>query len=88
MAPIVAYCEQTFTKSAKAVIMYAEIAHLGGQAAANRIFQRCLGNYSTSRILASLKQDQKDDSNNQQVGDSMYDLRHTKCAEFVEQYVR
>ena len=88
MAPIVSYCEQTFTQNAKAVIMYAEIAHLGGQAAANRIFQRCMGSYSTNRILASLRQDQNDYSNNQQVGDSMYDLRHAKCAEFVERYVQ
>ena len=88
MTPLVSYCENTFTRSAKAVIMYAEIAHLGGQAAANRIFQRCMGNYSTSRILASLKQDQSDYSNNQQVGDAMYNLRHAKCAEFVETYVQ
>ncbi len=88
MTPIVSNCENTFTRNAKAVIMYAEIAHLGGQAAANRIFKRCAGNYTTSRIIASLKQDQKDYSNNQQVGDSMYDLRHAKCAEFVERYVQ
>ena len=88
VAPIVAYCENTYTKSAKAVIMYTEIAHLGGSAAANRIFNRCGGDYSTNRILASLKLDQSDYSNNQQVGDSMYNLRHAKCAEFVEKYVQ
>ena len=88
MVPLVSYCENTYTRSAKAVIMYAEIAHLGGQAAANRIFRRCAGNYSTSRIISSLKQDQNDTSNNQQVGDSMYNLRHAKCAEFVERYVQ
>ena len=87
-APLVAYCESTYTSGAKAVIMYTEIAHLGGQAAANRIFSRCSGNYSTGAILASLKLDQNDYSNNQQVGDSIYNLRHAKCAEFVEKYVQ
>ena len=88
MTPIVSCCENTYTGNAKAVIMFAEIAHLGGLSAAKRIFGRCGGNYSTGRILESLKWDQSDYSNSQQVGDYMYDLRHARCAEFVERYVR
>lgn len=88
VAPLVSYCESTYTTGAKAVIMYTEIAHLGGQGAANRIFNRCNGNYSTSAIIASLKLDQSDYSNNQQVGDAIYNLRHSKCAEFAERYVQ
>ena len=88
LTPVVSYCENTYTKDAKAVIMFTEIAHLGGISAAKRIFGRCGGDYSTGRILDSLKWDQSDYSNNQQVGDYMYNIRHSKCAEFVERYVR
>ena len=43
-----------YTSDVKAQMMYAEIRHLGGKSAAERIFNRCSGNYSLENILNSL----------------------------------
>ncbi len=82
----IADCERTYTKEPKAVMMYVETRHLGGKSAVDRIFKRCNGNYSVGNILASLKKDQLDTSNNNQVGDQKFWSRHKKCAEFAIQY--
>lgn len=85
--PMVVDCENTYTKNARAVAMYAEIRHLGGKDPVDRIFKRCAGNYSVDNIMASLKADQADTSNNNQVGDTLYWSRHVKCSEWVKKYI-
>lgn len=85
--PIVQECESTYTTDAQAVAMYAEIRHLGGKSPAQRIFNRCNNNYSVDNILASLKEDQNDTSNDNQVGDAKFWSRHQKCAEWVKKYI-
>ena len=79
-------CESTYTKDTGAVMMYVEIAHLGGSGAAKRIFDRCNKNYSLDNIMASLKKDQNDTSSSNQVGDKIFWSRHQKCAEFIKKY--
>lgn len=79
-------CEKDFTKSTKAQMMYCEIRHLGGKGPVDRIFKRCGGNYSLGNIMESLRKDQNDTSNNNQVGDKLYWSRHEKCREFIDKY--
>lgn len=79
-------CEKNFTKDIPAVMMFCEIRHLGGYAPAARIFKRLNGDYSLDAIMASLKKDQSDTGNNNQVGDKVYWSRHEKCREFIEKY--
>ncbi|MBQ6376320.1 MAG: RICIN domain-containing protein [Lachnospiraceae bacterium] len=87
MKPIVADCRNTYTSNAWAVVMYCEIRHLGGKAAADRIFKRCKRDYSLNKIRASLLQDQKDSSSSYQVGDSIFTSRHDKCCQFLQTYM-
>lgn len=79
-------CESKYTKDVKAIMMYCEIRHLGGKEPTERIFDRCNSNYSVENIMKSLKKDQDDTSNNNQVGDKKYWSRHEKCAEFIKKY--
>lgn len=79
-------CEQTWTADVAAVMMYCEIAHLGGIKAADRIFKRCGGKFDLDSIMASLKKDQGDKSSDNQVGDKKYWTRHVKCVEFIKKY--
>lgn len=81
-------CENDYTADIKAVMMYCEIRHLGGQSAADRIFRRCNGDYSLDKIMSSLVADQKDKSSSNQVGDTKFWSRHVKCYQFIEQYAR
>ena len=86
MKTLVAECESTYTKDIPAVMMYCEIRHLGGKNPTDRIFKRCNGDYSLTSIRASLKKDQNDTSNSNQVGDKKFDSRHDKCVEFIKKY--
>lgn len=79
-------CESTYTKNTAACMMYAEIDHLGGKSAVDRIFKRCNGNYSLKQIMSALKQDQYDTSSSNQVGDKKFQSRHDKCVEFINKY--
>lgn len=81
-----ARCMSGFTKNTYAVMMYCEIAHLGGSGAASRIFRRCGGTYNLDTIVASLKKDQSDTSSRYQVGDVIFWTRHMKCVEFIQRY--
>lgn len=87
MSGMVRDCQNTYTTDIRAVMMYCEIRHLGGLGPVNRIFRRCNGNYSVDNIMASLKQDENDRSNNNQVGDRKFWSRHEKCSAWVKQYV-
>lgn len=79
-------CEKNFTKDVPAVMMFCEIRHLGGYAPSARIFRRLDGDYSLGAIMASLKKDQDDAGNDNQVGDKKYWSRHEACKEFIEKY--
>ncbi len=86
METFIASCEKDYTADVKAIMMYCEIRHLGGKGPADRIFKRCAGNYSLDNIMAALKKDQADKTNNNQVGDAKFWTRHQKCREFIEKY--
>lgn len=81
-------CEDDYTSSVPAIIMYCEIRHLGGKSAVNRIFNRCNGNYSLENIMASLVADQRDTSSSNQVGDKIFWSRHVKCNQWIQDYVK
>lgn len=68
-------------------MMWCEIEHLGGRKSAERIFNRAEKPYTPESIFASLLLDQKDTSNNNQVGDKKFQSRHECCVKWVNQYV-
>lgn len=70
----------------KALMMWCEIAHLGGGNAAKRIFNRCGNDYSLSNIMSALKKDQSDRSSSNQVGDSIFWSRHVCCQSWINTY--
>ena len=82
----IAECEKLYTKEIPAIMMYCEIRHLGGAGPVKRIFDRLGGKYDLDSIMASLVKDQKDKSNDNQVGDTKFWTRHLKCKEFIERY--
>ena len=86
MEQFVADCAAKYTTNVKAQMMYCEIRHLGGVLPVNRIFDRCGGNYDLDNILAALLKDQKDKTNDNQVGDQKFWSRHVKCRAFIDQY--
>ena len=86
MKTFIAECEKNYTKQIPAVMMYCEIRHLGGAGPVKRIFDRLGGKYDLDSIMASLVKDQKDKSNDNQVGDTKFWTRHLKCKEFIERY--
>lgn len=70
-----------------AQMMWCEIEHLGGLTPTQRIFRRAVKPYTPDSIFASLILDQKDTSNNNQVGDKIYQSRHECCVKWIKQYV-
>lgn len=86
MSSYISDCERKYTTKVKPVMMYCEIRHLGGKKAADRIFDRCNGDFSLDNIMTALKKDQSDKSSNNQVGDQKFWSRHVKCREFIEKY--
>ena len=68
-------------------MMWCEIEHLGGLTPTKRIFGRAAKPYTPDSIYASLILDQQDTSNNNQVGDKMYQSRHQCCVKWIKQYV-
>ena len=79
----VSKCQGAYTKNTFALIMYCEIAHLGGTGAANRIFGKCNGNYTLDSIVAALKTEY---NTSNAVGSHKYWSRHMKCVEFIQKY--
>lgn len=71
----------------KAQMMWCEIEHLGGLNPVKRIFGRASKPYTPETIYASLLLDQRDASNNNQVGDKIYQSRHQCCVSWINQYV-
>lgn len=86
MKKFISDCGNDYTADIPAQMMYCEIRHLGGKKSAQRIFNRCNGNYSLSKIMSALKADQSDTSSDNQVGDKKFWSRHEKCKEFIEKY--
>lgn len=86
---------KTFIKDAEAFgisdvgaqMMYCEIRHLGGKLPAERIFKRASKPYTSDTVYSSLLLDQNDMSNNNQVGDKIYQSRHQKCVEWIHAYI-
>lgn len=70
-----------------AQMMWCEIEHLGGLKPTKRIFGRAVKPYTPDGIYASLILDQQDTSNNNQVGDKIYQSRHQCCVKWIKQYV-
>lgn len=68
-------------------MMWCEIEHLGGLAAATRIFARIDKPMTLDKVYASLLRDQDDKSNDNQVGDKIYQKRHECCVKWIKQYV-
>lgn len=73
--------------SVGAQMMWCEIEHLGGLLPTKRIFNRATKPYTPDSIYQSLLKDQQDTSNNNQVGDKIYQSRHQKCVEWIKKYV-
>lgn len=72
----------------KAQMMWCEIEHLGGLKPVKRIFGRAAKPYTPETIFSSLLLDQKDTSNNNQVGDKKFQSRHECCVRWINQYVK
>lgn len=87
---------KTYIKSAEdygvsgiqAQMMWCEIEHLGGLGPVKRIFGRAAKPYTPDTVYASLLLDQKDASNNNQVGDKKFQTRHQCCVKWIKQYVK
>ena len=70
----------------KAQMMWCEIEHLGGLSPTKRIFARAAKPYTPDGIFASLKKDQNDTSNSNQVGDKKFQSRHECCVKWIKKY--
>ena len=73
--------------SVAAQMMWCEIEHLGGLTPVKRIFGRAKKPYTPDTVYASLILDQNDTSNNNQVGDKIYQTRHQCCVRWIKQYL-
>ena len=72
-----------------ALMMWAEIDHLGGSKAPQRVFNRCKGEYTADSILAALNPYYADYTKYKSpVEDSIYWSRHVKCVEFIKTYAQ
>lgn len=74
----VANAEELGVSDQQALMMCANIEHLGGLSALKRIIGKTSKPYTLESIMAALKTDQDDTSNNNQVGDRLYWSRHEK----------
>ena len=84
--PVIKEAEK-YTSDIGCQIMYVEIAHLGGDSAAKRIFNKMSKPYTVDKIFDTLMLDQRDTSNNNQVGDKVYQSRHECCVRWIKQYL-
>lgn len=70
-----------------AQIFAAEIIHLGGYAAFERVLKKTSKPYSMDNIYKALKTDQNDTSSNNQVGDKKYWSRHEKIYGWLKEKI-
>ena len=88
MTKFIQDCANDYTDNIQAQMMYCEVRHLGGRNAANRIFNRCNGDYSVDNILDCLNPRHADlIKYREPVEHQKFWSRHKKCAEFVQKYV-
>lgn len=71
----------------QAQAMWCEIQHLGGIKPTKRIFDRAKKPYTPESIYDSLVLDQKDTSNDNQVGDKKFQSRHECCVKWIKAYM-
>ena len=70
-----------------AQIFAAEIIHLGGYTAFERVLKKTSKPYSMDNIYKALKTDQNDNSSNNQVGDKKYWSRHEKIYGWLKEKI-
>lgn len=84
-------CQDAYTDDVRATMMYAEIGMLGGEAAANRIFNRVVRNYasdfSLDNIMSALSDDQRESGNPHAVSGAVYNTRHRLFYQWINEYV-
>lgn len=78
IASYVANAEDLGVTDQQALMMCANIEHLGGLSALKRIISKTSKPYTLDAIMAALKTDQNDSSSNNQVGDKLYWSRQEK----------
>ena len=71
----------------RAALFLAECEHLGGAKAVERIVGRATNKNSITALRTSLYKDQKDTSNNYQIGDKIYQTRHELCYKWIVKYI-
>lgn len=85
-------CQSSYTDDVAACMMYAEIGMLGGEAAANRIFNRVVNDYSSNfsldNIMAALADDQKASTNPYSVSGAVYNTRHSLFYQWIQTYLQ
>ena len=74
-------------KKLRCALFLAECYHLGGYAAVKRIANRATDKNRISCLKKSLYLDQKDRSNNYQIGDTIYKSRHEAAYKWLIKYV-
>lgn len=87
MEKYIAEAEAYGVDNIQAQVMWCEIEHLGGSKPVKRIFARAKKPYTPDTVYASLILDQKDTSNDNQVGDKKFESRHQCCVRWIKQYV-
>ena len=71
----------------EAQMMWCEIQHLGGLAPTQRVFDRCVGDYSIENILRALACDQTDPRYAENgVGSKKYWSRHEACVRMIREH--
>ena len=71
----------------QALMMCANIEHLGGVSALKRILKKSVKPYTIDSIMSALKTDQDDSSSDNQVGDRLYWSRQEKVYEWISEKV-
>ena len=74
--------------SVQAAMFCANIQHLGGKTPTQRIIKKTGSPLTIDRIYATLKLDQEDKSNDNQVGDTRYWGRHVKVYGWIKEYIK
>ena len=87
MEKYIAEAEAYGVDNIQAQMMWCEVEHLGGLKPVKRIFARAKKPYTPDTVYASLILDQKDTSNDNQVGDKKFESRHQCCVRWIKQYV-
>lgn len=88
METYIKHAEDNGVSAVPAQMMWCEIEHLGGLGPVKRVFAAAAQPYTPDTIFEALLLDQKDTSNNNQVGDKKFQSRHECCVKWIKQYVK